>query len=111
MLVFAVWAFTTGCGSIVGDACETQTDCGQAMFCELSMPDGYCTTRSCETDGCPDSGVCISFQVGISYCMRACESSDDCREGYACVTDFGVHPFCNDARGTSPGSAIAQRDR
>ncbi len=109
LLALATVPLGSGCGSLVGDSCETQTDCGQTMFCELSLPEGYCTRRNCQLDGCPGSGVCITFEVGISYCMRECEDNDDCRDGYQCVSDFGVHPFCNDSRGVSPGSALAIR--
>lgn len=34
--------------------------------------------------------------------MQPCESNGDCRDGYRCVEDFGLYPFCNDARGTQP---------
>jgi len=114
LLLFAFLAMLIGasaCGSAVGDSCETQTDCGQTMYCELSMPEGYCTRRNCQLDGCPDSGVCITFEPGISYCMRECETTSDCRDGYSCISDFGVHPFCNDNRGISPGSELACLDR
>lgn len=95
---------TSACTAVVGDSCETQTDCGASMFCERSMPDGYCTLQDCETRGCPDEGVCIVFDPDTSYCMAACAKNGDCRDGYVCVKDFGAHPFCNDARGTTPES-------
>lgn len=92
------------CAPIVGDACEDQTDCGQRLYCELAMPGGYCTSRNCATNPCPDEGVCIRFNADVSYCMKPCTSEADCRSGYACVTDFGIHPFCNDERGATPTS-------
>lgn len=91
-----------GCAPIVGDACETQSDCGTGLFCERSMPGGYCTLRNCEDQGCPDEGVCIRFSADVSWCMQPCASKSDCRDGYTCVTEFGTHPFCNDARGQQP---------
>jgi hypothetical protein len=87
----------TGCQAVVGDACEINTDCGTKMYCERSMPEGYCTITSCEVIGCPDFGVCVAFDLDTSFCMDPCEAATDCREGYTCVTDFGPHPFCNDA--------------
>lgn len=91
-----------GCAPIVGDACEDSTDCGRTMFCELSLPDGYCTVEDCDTRDCPDDGVCIRFTEDVSWCMQPCDGNGDCRDGYTCVQDFGPHAFCNDARGTAP---------
>lgn len=87
------------CAPIVGDACETQSDCGRSLFCERSMPDGYCTLKNCEDEGCPDEGVCIRFSADVSWCMAPCSANGDCRDGYTCVKDFGTHAFCNDERG------------
>ena len=90
------------CSPLVGDACEDSTDCGRSMFCELSLPGGYCTLENCDNKNCPDDGVCIRFTEDISWCMQPCEGNGDCRDGYTCVKDFGLYPFCNDARGTVP---------
>jgi len=95
---------SSACAPIVGDACDGQTDCGRQMFCELSMPGGYCTIRNCTARACPEQGVCIRFTADVSYCMQTCGSDLDCRAGYVCVMDFGPTPFCNDARGTPPGT-------
>jgi len=86
----------TGCQAVVGDACEINTDCGTEMYCENSMPEGYCTVKTCEITGCPDFGVCVVFDLDTSFCMTPCELDTDCREGYVCVDDFGPHPFCNE---------------
>lgn len=99
---FLAAALLGGCTAIVGDACETSTDCGTRMYCERSMPQGYCSVQNCEVIGCPDEGVCVSFDLDTSFCMRQCAADVDCREGYRCVTDFGSHPFCNDAVGDGP---------
>ncbi len=58
---------------------------------------------SCEPDTCPEESVCVGFGLSLdpacevvgtdprwkrfqrTFCMYACESDDDCREGYACV--------------------------
>lgn len=102
VLVLAIAPALEACSAIVGDACEAQTDCGASMFCERSMPDGYCTLKNCVARGCPDEGVCIEFDPDTSYCMAPCEANGDCRDGYTCVEGFGVHAFCNDARGEPP---------
>ncbi len=101
LAVFAL-ASASACANIVGDSCGDQTECGRQMFCELSLPGGYCTVRNCLDNGCPDEGVCIQFDDDTSYCMLACETNGDCRDDYRCVRDFGVHAFCNDADGPTP---------
>jgi len=98
LVLALVFMLAPACAPIVGDACETQSDCGTSLFCERSMPDGYCTLKNCEDEGCPDEGVCIRFSSDVSWCMQPCSSNTDCRGRYTCVTDFGVHAFCNDAR-------------
>ncbi|MFO0746838.1 MAG: hypothetical protein U1F43_14375 [Myxococcota bacterium] len=104
LAAFVVAGLGQACTAIVGDSCTTQTDCGASMFCERSMPDGYCTLEGCTARACPDEGVCIEFDPDTSFCMASCSSNSDCRDGYTCVKDFGPHPFCNDKRGTTPSS-------
>ncbi len=95
LVVLALASLAAACGAVVGDACENSTDCGQNLVCETSLPDGYCTTRDCDLESCPDDSVCIEFRPDLSFCMASCASNGDCREGYVCVRDFGSHPFCN----------------
>ena len=96
-LVFAlsVSLLVVGCVKSVGDECGVDTDCGQSLVCEQSLPGGYCTRRNCVANGCPKDSVCISFDLDTHYCMRPCSGDGDCRSDYTCVTDFGLHPFCN----------------
>lgn len=101
-LVVVALVSAQACTALVGDPCEAQADCGASMFCERSMPDGYCTLKNCTDRQCPDEGVCIIFDADTSYCMASCEADGDCRDGYVCVDDFGQHPFCNDERGATP---------
>jgi hypothetical protein len=108
LLAIGLLALTPACSPVVGDACEVSADCGRSLICDLSMPDGYCTLESCEQNGCPGEGICIRFTPDISYCMQPCEANSDCRSGYTCVQDFGVHPFCNDARGEPPAGDAAE---
>ena len=94
-LVLVTVVMFAGCAAIVGDECTVDVDCGQGLTCDISMPDGYCTLGDCDLSACPDEGVCILFDEDTSYCMQPCKADGDCRAGYVCVTDFGVHPFCN----------------
>ncbi len=110
------------CTPIVGDSCVQQADCGTEMFCETSLPGGYCTQMDCEDSKCPDGSVCVRFHQPewavsgdggdpgaapgslVSYCMIACETDNECRDEYVCVEDYPPHPFCNDAEGMAPAS-------
>jgi hypothetical protein len=92
-----------GCQPKIGDSCVTSIDCSQtgARLCDGSQPGGYCTIFNCDPDKCPDNSVCVGFGNQIdpvcgsifdprssrferTFCMKACETSTDCREGYVC---------------------------
>lgn len=94
----------SGCRTVVGDSCESALDCSDGLDCELTMPDGYCTRRECDTFGCPDEGICVVFDDYSSYCMQPCSEDAECRDGYICIQDFGAHPFCHSA------SALVDRE-
>lgn len=92
-----------GCDREIGDDCATNVDCGTGRICDLSQPDGYCTISPCRADTCPGEAVCVIFSVDDSYCMRTCATSDECREGYVCVTGYEEVPgFCNAAFPSGP---------
>jgi len=82
------------CGSLAGDACEMDTDCGASLVCDTTFPEGYCTLGQCATLGCSDKGICVHFDPYTSYCMAPCAASDECRDGYECVEEQGPHAFC-----------------
>ncbi len=83
------------CMSIVGDDCTNDIDCGTGLICDASLPDGYCTRKNCLVDGCPDEGVCVTFDEDTANCMKPCVSDSDCRTDFVCIADFGPHAFCN----------------
>ena len=91
--------FGVGCAAQVGDACETSTDCGRDLQCDLSQVDGYCTITPCIVNECPDEAVCVTFPDSQPYCVARCDGSDDCRDGYVCVKDYpqADAPFCGQA--------------
>jgi len=103
VLAALLFLLPSACSPLVGDACTASADCGRTMFCERSLPGGYCTLESCDNRTCPDDGVCIRFTEDISWCMQPCEVNGDCRSGYTCVEGFGAYAFCDDSRGTVPG--------
>ena len=97
LLMLAVVLSMASCKAIVGDACLIDTDCGTGLVCDASQPEGYCTRANCSEQECPDEGLCVAFNMDASYCMRPCDDVSDCRDGYQCVDDFGLHPFCSPA--------------
>ena len=82
------------CTAIVGDACLIDADCGAGLICDASQPEGYCTRANCAEQECPDEALCVTYDADTSYCVLPCTSAGDCRDGYLCVDDFGLHPFC-----------------
>jgi len=78
---------TSGCAPEVGDPCGSSLECGAEMICDLSLPEGYCTAGNCEFLGCPEAGICITFPNTEEWCMTACSSNDDCRDGYDCIDE------------------------
>jgi hypothetical protein len=65
---------------------------------------GYCS-GNCENNvPCP-SGACLRLEDGKSYCLSACQKSEECRAGYVCATSVGrCLPDCR--LGWSCGSAL-----
>jgi hypothetical protein len=91
-----------GCTPAIGDACIQSTDCSQLgdRLCDPTQPDGYCTVFNCEPDNCPNA-VCVGFNFQLdpackkaddgrfarferTFCMKFCNSTSDCRDGYVC---------------------------
>lgn len=68
-------------GSCLGGTCLTETQ---------GFPGGYCTTASCDTQGCSNifGAECIDLAVlGVGpACYSECSTRVPCREGYACLT-------------------------
>jgi hypothetical protein len=102
------------CKPEIGDECELSTDCSATgdRLCDLTQPGGYCTMFNCEPGSCPEEAVCIGYGNVLSsapacrdpqasrrlqrtFCLKSCDSHDDCRGGYDCVdmkrhSDLGV---------------------
>ena len=80
-------------GADDGEPCNSQINCKGGTCIreapsedetEASFPGGYCTTRDCETDGDCNGGLCVA-RARQTTCLAGCESTADCRTGYACV--------------------------
>lgn len=123
LAILAVVLFTgSGCAPEIGDDCNTSLDCSQQgdRLCDTKQPGGYCTIFNCEPDTCPeDEAVCVAFdfvldpqchpgdlpatdpewaRFGRTFCMKACEEDDDCREdeGYECAAPADMLIVDND---------------
>jgi serine protease len=90
----------TGAGdSPLGGACARDADCLTGMFCDVSLPGGYCT-QDCTNAVCPGDGLCFSFcgdeacETVFNLCLDGCVDSGDCRqgEGYVCDADSTCFP-------------------
>lgn len=87
----------TGEGDL-GDGCTASNQCGGGLYCEASLPGGYCTTDCAGDADCGDGGLCFSLvdATGEEYtvCLRSCASPSECRtgEGYTCDTDGTCYP-------------------
>jgi uncharacterized membrane protein YgcG len=98
-------ALALGCKPQIGDKCTVSTNCSTTgdRLCDVTQPDGYCTTFNCEPGNCPEDSVCVNFGTTLSpvqgctpsqanspykrsFCMASCGADDDCRSGYKCLT-------------------------
>ena len=93
-LVAALVFLGSACASQVGDECASNVECPSGAICDVTVEGGYCTIPDCEIDSCPSNSVCVRFDREESFCMRYCESSSDCRDGYTCRDDKGGPKFC-----------------
>jgi hypothetical protein len=104
-LAAALLLALAGCTPAIGDECIQSTDCSQLgdRLCDPTQPQGYCTIFNCEPDNCPNA-VCVAFNdMGLdpackaaddgrtarfrrTFCMKFCDSTSDCRDGYVCRT-------------------------
>ena len=92
-------SFTSGCdflNSIVdnisdGASCEEDSNClgGMCLTDANGFPDGYCTTASCEQNGCTNifGSECLDILDALGpACYETCDTDRPCRDGYSCLT-------------------------
>jgi hypothetical protein len=91
--VLVLLPLAAGCAAEIGDECTTSVDCSPDgdRVCDLSQHGGYCTVEDCTPDSCPDEALCVEFaweqpRLARRYCMAACDTGSDCRDGYRCVS-------------------------
>lgn len=89
-----LFVIAASCAPSVGDSCETSAECPSGAICDVTAPGGYCTINGCDSESCPDGTICVEFSSEESFCLEYCESSAECRKGYACRTDVGPAGFC-----------------
>jgi len=80
-----------GCKSHIGDSCSNSNDCSPnaSRQCDLAQPGGYCTVFACDADTCPE-GACVEWRfipsrTAETWCMKTCDTDNNCRIDYSCV--------------------------
>ena len=121
--------FVAGCQPEIGDPCVSSIDCSVQgdRLCDTSQPEGYCTAFNCEPDKCPEDSVCVGFGLTLdptctseavdprwprferTFCLKACEADDDCREHYACVAPTSRRAESIDVESELAGSKVCFR--
>ncbi|MCB9507209.1 MAG: hypothetical protein H6700_01785 [Myxococcales bacterium] len=91
-------------GAWDGEPCATDADCrGGTCLPDPYHPGGECTTLDCrdflDCARGPYNNRCLSQPTG-NLCARACEESDECRDGYLCQAVGPGLAVC--APGTTP---------
>lgn len=82
------------CAAEVGDSCGSDVECGAGLVCDQYSDGGYCTADDCEYSGCPDGARCVVFEDMNTFCMAACSSNEDCRDGYSCTENETTGSYC-----------------
>lgn len=87
-------------GNPDGEPCEADEDCGGGS-CITDWPGGYCTTARCATFEDCDRGAdgalnnrCLRNPSGADLCVRVCQTSEECRDGYLCEPLGPDQGFC-----------------
>ena len=76
-----------------GDKCAANADCGAAGICAADVPgDGYCT-EDCTSTACPSGSTCVTLGTATKLCIRACQTSSDCRTEHLCLSNLCL-PKC-----------------
>lgn len=71
-------------------ACSSDQVCSPAGVCVVMSTSTPCDPKvpdsaACSLDEiCSVAGVCVAEASEVRYCMLACESDGDCRDGYEC---------------------------
>jgi serine protease len=76
----------------VGDACGSNSDCGNGLYCEAGFDGGYCTADCVDVaSDCPAGSTCFDVGGGSQICFDDCDSNADCtRSGYVCDVLDGI---------------------
>ncbi|MEM1348657.1 MAG: hypothetical protein AAGI01_08895 [Myxococcota bacterium] len=95
-LAVVLFSCLPACAPAIGDTCEGDVNCNaqDRAFCDLSIPNGYCTLANCNPGSCPDDAVCVEFDETTTFCLEACASDNDCRADLSCVDDDVHDRYC-----------------
>ncbi|MEI6806128.1 MAG: hypothetical protein WCK49_06430 [Myxococcaceae bacterium] len=69
----------------IGDACQSNDDCGKKEHCILEFNQGYCAQFDCsEETSCSSNAKCMAPDASFTVCLKKCSKNSDCRTGYRC---------------------------
>lgn len=99
-------------GAVDGEPCESDDECiGGSCLQDPEWPGGYCSTVGCSNFGDCARGQndeydnrCLVQQSTPNFCVRLCETVDDCRgdEGYVCQGIGGGTRICVPGETSTP---------
>jgi hypothetical protein len=69
--------------------------CTAPLTCLAALPGGYCTA-DCSSAACGDGQTCGEIN-GAGLCLKPCQQSGDCRDGYQCFGQVCVPKCAQDA--------------
>ncbi|MGE0549008.1 MAG: hypothetical protein AB7O24_10705 [Kofleriaceae bacterium] len=138
MRYFALIALlVVGCGKEIGDECIVSSDCSpdgdrlcEDQHCTIkgcdydTCPDeaacvrffsGYFSNKPCTQqvdctldELCSLKGFCVSRASEVRYCMRACDSNDDCPTRYEC-RDYALMKSHGGEPVLAPGKVVSEQ--
>lgn len=69
-------------GTLVGGACDQNTDCIEQCLQGGDFPSGTCSTGCASDADCPQGTSCTDAEGGT--CLLNCREDNECRNGYEC---------------------------
>ena len=104
MFLLVMGILSSGCGdepTKVGNVCQTDQHCGGTeatfqLFCDNSIPGGYCTIDNCimddpetediaeDKESCPEGSRCVREGEDSFLCRKECSQQNDCGEVIVC---------------------------
>lgn len=89
--ILVCYIFSLSLSATIGDACKSDSNCGDKEKCDKDYHKGYCVRFDCSVKNpCAGEAICNVIEPeGFSVCLKSCNQKSDCRKGYRCY-DQGV---------------------